>query len=525
MSRRAALQARIEGFLEHERRESHERTKHIRPEHLEAQVDVAEQLCDRLLGRERAPAVVLAAPTGTGKTIIALTAALYSVERGRRFQRLAIVAPNRHVTQRWQQRASALGADPSSITGHTTRTLPARRFTEGTLVIIDEAHRGMQTDKTASYEGLKEACRDRAVILVSATPYQLTTAGLVAMLSLNGSRQRGDELRPIQAYAKQLAEVMRNVDSEELSDESRLRLRSSAAESRSVIDRHLIGGTHPSWDARLYQPDREGFDTIELSEAWARAYWTARALAALTTRGISDTLNRGLDSSSEAFQASRLHKALKARDTPRMKELLRTLEGELGSGIAHPKVHATVEWTREQVAAGRHVLIFTYFTATQQALKSALDEQVRDAEVHAPTGTRTLGAVTERFRRQQKPGEKPLVLVVTDKFSESIDLDGGDPSVVHHDLHWNPARIRQRMGRVTRLSSGFQRVPPRRVYLPILATPTDERMRETIQRRFALTDLIIPAELEIQLDGLPAAVRDALTGCLDGVPGNGFRSA
>jgi superfamily II DNA or RNA helicase len=468
---------------------------------------------------------VLAAPTGTGKTIIALAAALHSLKRGRHFQRLAIVAPNHHVKQRWLKRANDLGADPGHIEGHTLRTLPTGRFPEGTLVIIDEAHRGMQTGKTASYEGLKKACRDRAVVLVSATPYQLTTAGLVAMLSLNGSRQRRDELRPIQEYAKQLAEVMRDVDGEGLSDESRLRLRSSGAESRAVIDRHLIGGTHPSWDARLYQPDRQSFNPIELSEAWARGYWTARALAALTTRGISDTLNRGLDSSSEAFQASQLHRALKARATPRMKELLQTLEVELGSGIAHPKLHATVEWTREQLAAGRHVLIFTYFTATQAAISTALKQHLKDAEVHAPTGTRALGAVTERFRRNPKPGEKPLVLVVTDKFSESIDLDGGDPSVVHHDLHWNPARIRQRMGRVTRLSSGFQRVPPRRVYLPVLATPTDERMRETIQRRFALTDLIIPAELEIQLDGLSAAVRDALTGCLDGVPFNGRRLA
>ena len=44
--------------------------------------------------------------------------------------------------------------------------------------------------------------------------------------------------------------------------------------------------------------------------------------------------------------------------------------------------------------------------------------------------------------------EKPLALsldeaiamVVTDKLSESIDLDGGEPCIVHHDLAWNPIR-------------------------------------------------------------------------------------
>lgn len=30
------------------------------------------------------------------------------------------------------------------------------------------------------------------------------------------------------------------------------------------------------------------------------------------------------------------------------------------------------------------------------------------------------------------------MLVLPDRFSESIDLDGGNPSTDHHDLTWNP---------------------------------------------------------------------------------------
>jgi hypothetical protein len=106
------------------------------------------------------------------------------------------------------------------------------------------------------------------------------------------------------------------------------------------------------------------------------------------------------------------------------------------------------------------------------------------------------------------------VLVVTDRFSESIDLDGGRPCVVHHDLHWNPNRLRQRMGRVTRLSTGYQPVAPSDIFIPVLDTPTDQRMCETVLKRFSLGDLLIPAEYESALDRLPAdvaeTIRDAL---------------
>jgi hypothetical protein len=40
--------------------------------------------------------------------------------------------------------------------------------------------------------------------------------------------------------------------------------------------------------------------------------------------------------------------------------------------------------------------------------------------------------------------------------SESIDLDGGKPIVIHHDLAWSPVRWTHRMGRVARASTGFK---------------------------------------------------------------------
>lgn len=96
-------------------------------------------------------------------------------------------------------------------------------------------------------------------------------------------------------------------------------------------------------------------------------------------------------------------------------------------------------------------------------LAGALGDRLGTDNVCAPESAAQLKRVKARFR---EPKGAPLVLVVRDNLSESIDLDGGRPCLVHHDLTWNPARMAQRYGRVVRICSGFQPVSPRGPLLP-----------------------------------------------------------
>lgn len=79
-----------------------------------------------------------------------------------------------------------------------------------------------------------------------------------------------------------------------------------------------------------------------------------------------------------------------------------------------------------------------------------------------------------------------------DRFSESIDLDGGRPCLVHHDLPWNPARISQRWGRVVRASTGFATVAPEDIYIPVLDTEVDRSLYETVRGRAEIGSILLP---------------------------------
>ena len=531
-SRREQLFDRLVAFRDQEAHRHPGQASRITDRHLQEQAGLADALNDRLSRDRLAPAVVLASPTGTGKTIITLAAALQNLDALDRFDRLAIIAPNAHVRDRWLERARQMASDDTSVVterrapkkgeilGCTVATLPAGRLPKKTLIILDEAHRGTQSPTQATYKRLQQVCHDRAVVLVSATPYQLSTSGLVAMLSINASKQRRDELAPVQQLADQLRQlILRGKDGQAPTGAQTEALAEIAATSRGIIHHHLVRPDPEAGDSGLYRPDEVSVGQIPLATPgapdWARTYWVARATASLSDNRSSDTFNRMLDSSCEAFQDSAAAEALTRADGA-MPQLADQLAEELGTGTSHPKVRATVDWIAEQAApttgAAKHVLVFAYFIATQQALKDALKNRLPDLHIEAPTTTALNEELVERFRRPPTEGSGPIVLVVTDKFSESIDLDGGQPCVVHHDLHWNPNRIRQRMGRVTRLSSGFQQVHPTDVFIPVLDTPTDTRMYETVLKRFALGDLLIPAELEADLDDIPPELRDAVLG-------------
>lgn len=181
-----------------------------------------------------------------------------------------------------------------------------------------------------------------------------------------------------------------------------------------------------------------------------------------------------------------------------MRAFLDQLIERLGTGTTHPKVAATVDWVKTQVAEGRHVVVFTSWLPTRDAIGQALIAAGVE-DVSAPTGSKSIPKQIEARFKASASGQ-PVVLVLTDRFSESIDLDGGEPSIVHHDLAWNPVRLTQRWGRVVRIRTGFQPVPADRIFLPVLDVEVDRRLARVVTGRRDLAGLVVPESSETAAD-------------------------
>jgi hypothetical protein len=82
-----------------------------------------------------------------------------------------------------------------------------------------------------------------------------------------------------------------------------------------------------------------------------------------------------------------------------------------------------------------------------------LSEDFREADKWKVPYTKWLEIIKQHDKTTQTKIEKPIdVLIATDCLSEGQNLQDCD-TVVNYDIHWNPVRLIQRMGRIDRIGS------------------------------------------------------------------------
>ncbi len=133
------------------------------------------------------------------------------------------------------------------------------------------------------------------------------------------------------------------------------------------------------------------------------------------------------------------------------------------------ELDAKAQKLREALAApdlaGRKALIFTQFTDTAEYLGRVLDPEDELADVVVTSGaTKNKAAVVGRFAPGANPEFAPAegepetrLLVATDAFSEGLNMQDCDV-VINYDLHWNPVRLIQRLGRIDRIGSEHKEI-------------------------------------------------------------------
>lgn len=114
---------------------------------------------------------------------------------------------------------------------------------------------------------------------------------------------------------------------------------------------------------------------------------------------------------------------------------------------------------REPDLDGKKLLIFTQYADTADYLYGALDPDDDQPHVDYIYGTdKSKSRVVGRFAPKANPEfavppeQEIQILVATDVLAEGLNLQDGN-IVINYDLHWNPVRLIQRLGRVDRIGS------------------------------------------------------------------------
>jgi superfamily II DNA or RNA helicase len=124
------------------------------------------------------------------------------------------------------------------------------------------------------------------------------------------------------------------------------------------------------------------------------------------------------------------------------------------------KLQKLLRLLRSKELAGQKVLIFTEFADTARYLKRELDRAGIDGVAEVDSATKANRAdVIQRFSPYyngtssagllEKGRVETRVLVSTDVLSEGLNLQDAS-RMINYDIHWNPVRLMQRIGRVDR---------------------------------------------------------------------------
>lgn len=415
---------------------------------------------------------MLAEPVGTGKTWIALAAAL-AVEP----EPPVILAPAVLVPQ-WRKVIQRLGIE-AQLHSHEAISrgrLPTR---DPGVVILDESH-WFRNPSTRRYRSLAPWLVGRRGLLLSATPMVNHAVDLAHQLRLflrDDSLAAGG-LASLRALGERHAQV------HALGDvvvsgwtETGARPALVRHTERLRLDRRL--------GRVLRELDRLGLSTdptvaaLVRTSLWGAAASSPAALAAALLRYLVL-----LDHAADAAQSGRTlgREALRrfmAADPAQLvlwhlvpEDAIATADLTVTDrprvAALRTEVAAMAERTdgksarlKQRLADGRRTVVFTGAVATVAYLRRILGPE----PVAWCTGSAAgIGATRlpreavlgwfapgeRRLREQSVPG--PRVLVTTDVAAEGLDLQGAE-RVVHYDLPWTVIRTDQRTGRVRRLES------------------------------------------------------------------------
>ena len=129
---------------------------------------------------------------------------------------------------------------------------------------------------------------------------------------------------------------------------------------------------------------------------------------------------------------------------------------------ADAKLDEITRHIQKQRAQDRKALVFTQSRRTADYVQRELEKRLKEkvglvnADIGGDTRARILNAFSPKYNDLPTKGKgemKPLpelhVLVSTDVLSEGVNLQEAG-CILNYDLHWNPTRLIQRIGRVDR---------------------------------------------------------------------------
>lgn len=399
-------------------------------------------------------------------------------------------------------------------------------------VVVDEAHHlhaDERTGETLSLELLKEMERRqkiKSLLLFTGTPHRGKDHGFFALLSLLDSDRFGPD-KDVDKQLDALPEFMIRNNKATVTDLKGKKLFTPVTvETREYAFSDEEAAFYETlsafiMDGRAYASNLSGqAATARMLLLIALQKLAASSIAAIRSALLKrrDKLFEVADNARATFSApdrpetlddsavqeeaaaARLLVELMDGEIARLEELL-----DLAKPIVHErKIERLVDLIEKELPGGEPVLLFTEYKATQALVVDALHARFGHGccsfingegkleDLAREDGGRGPRTSTREVAADDFNAGKVRFLVSTEAAGEGIDLQERCATLIHVDMPWNPMRLHQRVGRLSRYGQ------TRPVHVYILRNP------DTVEAR--IWDLLntklerIQAALDVAMD-------------------------
>jgi SNF2 family DNA or RNA helicase len=464
---------------------------------LEHQVRTARTVLQRFRGR-----ALLCDEVGLGKTIEA--GLVFDELRLRGLVRSALVLVPPSLIEQWQgemrrkfsldlvshddpafrQRGPAAWNEHDLIIAsmHTAKREPHRSAILGRawdLVIVDEAHH-LRNRNTQLWRMASEL-RKQYILLLTATPVQNNLEELFNLVTL----LEPGLLRTARQFQRQFVDRRDKLAPRNVDELHRLLSEVMVRNRRSTVGLQFTR----RWARTTYvQPSPAEQQLYEAVADFVRRHLRASGGKAALTRMALIALQMALGSSSRAASRTLQRLAETPGLGPADREALAGLSEQAGRQSDHAKVDQLLKILQEYPDK---MVVFTQFRATQELLWERLEAAGHSVALFHGGLSRL--AKEEAILRFRGPAR---LLLATEAGSEGRNLQFAH-AVCNFDLPWNPMRIEQRIGRLSRIGQTLDIY----VYNLVAAGTVEAAVLHLLEAKLSLFELVI-GEIDMILGNL-----------------------
>ena len=195
------------------------------------------------------------------------------------------------------------------------------------------------------------------------------------------------------------------------------------------------------------------------------------------------------------------------RDLENDLKILKRIESLWENVKRDPKLEKLLsELSKNKILKNKKLIIFTESKETAKYLHDNINENFNNTAIlyYGNSPERIRDIITDNFdARTKRPKDEYKILVSTEVLSEGVNLHRSN-IVINYDIPWNPTRMMQRVGRVNRIDTKFDRIYTFN-FFPTVQSEDEIQLKKTAESKINAFLTLLGGDAAILTEGEPVS--------------------